>query len=48
MTLRPVNASALHTSRQAWCASGVAAAEVNAGVWFPPFDTVGMAANQHT
>jgi hypothetical protein len=36
----------LHTSKQAWCASGVAAAEVNAGVWFPPFGSVGMAAKQ--
>jgi len=43
MTLTPVKASALHTSRQAWCASGVAAAEANAGVWFPPFGSVGMA-----
>jgi hypothetical protein len=46
MTLTPVNASALHTSKQISCASSVAAAEVNAGVWFPPFGSVGMAAKQ--
>jgi len=48
MTLRPVKARALHTSKQAWWASRVAAAELNAGVWFPPFGSVGMAAGQDT
>lgn len=48
MTLMPVKASALHTSKQAWWASTVAAAEVNAGVWFPPFGSVGMAAKHDT
>jgi hypothetical protein len=46
MTLTPVKASALHTSKQISCASSVAAAEVNPGVWFPPFGSVGMAAKQ--
>ncbi len=46
MTLTPVKASALHTSKQTSCASGVAAAEVNPGVWFAPFGSVGMAARQ--
>ena len=46
MTLTPVKASALHTSKQISCASSVAAAEVNPGVWFPPFGSVGMAVKQ--
>jgi hypothetical protein len=46
MTLTPVKASALHTSKQISCASSVAAAEVNPGVWFAPFGSVGMAAKQ--
>jgi hypothetical protein len=46
MTLTPVRASALHTSKQISCASSVAAAEVNPGVWFAPFISVGMAAKQ--
>lgn len=47
MTLTPVKASALHTSKQISCASSVAAAEVNPGVWFPPFGSVGIAAKQY-
>ena len=43
MALTEVSANALTTSSIALCASGVAADFVNAGVWFPPSGSVGIA-----
>ena len=42
-TRRPVSARALETLRQAEWASLEAAESVNALVWLPPFNSVGMA-----